>query len=74
MIDLRLHNRIVIISERNLGTIRFEQVLIDMEARAKQLERSFEPLDSVLLVRVIEARLSKAQPSSRPATAPSVLR
>ena len=49
LFDRRLHNRIVIFCEGYVGTIRFEEVLIDMKAGTKGFERCFEPLNPIIL-------------------------
>jgi hypothetical protein len=55
LLDGRLHNWIVIAGERYLGTVLFEEVLIDMEAGAEGFERGFQPLHGVLLLRMVQA-------------------
>jgi hypothetical protein len=55
VIDLGLDNGIVVVGEGNFGTVRLEQVLIDIEPRTKRLQRGFKPLDGVFLTAVIKA-------------------
>ena len=50
LVDGRFHDGIVIAGERNLWPVRFEEILIDMEARAEGFERSFQPLDRIFLL------------------------
>jgi hypothetical protein len=45
---------IVVVGEGDLGPILLEQILIDMEAGAKRLQSSFQPLDGILLLRMVE--------------------
>ena len=55
LIDGGLHNRVVIVGEGNLRPIGFEEVLVDVEAGAKALERRFQPFHRILLCRLIDA-------------------
>jgi hypothetical protein len=50
-----LYDWIVVAGERNLRAIRFEEILIDMEAGAEGFERRFEALHCVFLFRVVQA-------------------
>ena len=49
VIHFGLDDRVLIACERDLWTIRFEQILVDMESRAERFKRSFETLDGILL-------------------------
>ena len=55
LVDGGLYNRVVILRKWNLRPVRFEEILIDMEAGAEGFERGFEALDGVLLLRVVKA-------------------
>ena len=49
LVDRRFHNRVVICCERYVGAVRFEEVLVNVEAWAKRFERRFQPLHCILL-------------------------
>src|ERR1700688_2043693 len=49
LVDSRLHNRVVIRCERYVGAVRFEEVLVNVEAWAKRFECRFQPFHCVLL-------------------------
>src|ERR1017187_90780 len=51
----RLYDRVLIAGEWNLRTVGLEQVLIDMEARAKRFQRRLEPLHCIFLIAVVKA-------------------
>jgi hypothetical protein len=51
--DLDLRNRVVIFCERYVG-VRFEEVLVNMEAWAKRCERRFQPLHCIVLFRMVK--------------------
>ncbi len=55
LLDGRFHNRVVVSGERYLGPVRFEEILVDMEAWAERFERRFQPLDRILLLRAVQA-------------------
>src|ERR1700688_2723577 len=54
LVDSRLHNRVVIRCERYVGAVRFEKVLVNMEAWAKRFEGCLQPLHRVLLFRAVQ--------------------
>jgi hypothetical protein len=54
LVDGRFHNRVVICCERYVGAVRFEEVLVNMEAWAKRFERRFQPLHRILLLRAVK--------------------
>ena len=54
LVDGRFHDRVVVVGERNLRPVRFEEVLVDVEAGAERFERRFQPLHRILLFRVVE--------------------
>ena len=55
LLDGSLHNWVIVVGERYVGAIRFEKILIDVEAGAKGFEGCFQPLDRILLGRTVEA-------------------
>src|SRR5260370_21582265 len=61
LFDGRFHNRVVVSGERYVGAVRFEEVLVDMEAWAKRFERRFQPLDRILLLRAVQAFVVNAR-------------
>src|ERR1700730_10267113 len=54
LIDGSFHDRIVIMREWQIRSTGLHEVLIDMEARAERLQRSFQTLDSINLLPLIE--------------------
>src|SRR5229473_339971 len=48
LFDRCCHNRIVIFCEGYIGAVRFEEVLVNVEAWAKRFECRFQPLHCVL--------------------------
>ena len=54
LVDRRFHNRIVIFCEGYIGAVRFEEVLVNVEAWAKRFECRFQPLHCVLLFRAVQ--------------------
>jgi hypothetical protein len=54
LIDRCFYNRVVIFCERYVGSIRFEEVLVNMEAWAKGFKRRFQPLHCILLFRMVK--------------------
>jgi hypothetical protein len=54
LLDGRFHNRVVIFCERYVGPVRLEEILVNMEAWAKHLERCLQPLHRVLLFRAVQ--------------------
>ena len=54
LVDRCFHNRVVISCERYVRAIRFEEVLVNMEAWAKGFERCLQPLHRILLFRAVK--------------------
>jgi hypothetical protein len=54
LVDGCFYDRILVVGERDVWSVLLEQILIDMEAGAKRLQRSFQPFDGILLFRVVE--------------------
>ena len=55
LVDGGFHNGIVVVGERNLRPVLFEEILVDVEAGAEGFERGFQPLDGILLLRMVKA-------------------
>src|ERR1700685_4029880 len=55
LVDGRLDNGVIIGCERYVGAVRFEEVLVNMEAWAKGFQRRLQPLHCILLLRTVEA-------------------
>ena len=55
LLDGRCHNRVVISGERNVGPVRLEEILVNMEAWAEGFQSGFQPLHRILLLRAVEA-------------------
>ena len=49
LVDGGFHNGVVISAERNLRTVRLQEILIDVETRAERFERRFQPLHGIFL-------------------------
>src|SRR5438309_2737030 len=47
-------NGVIIGCERYVGAVRFEEVLVNMEAWAKGFQRRLQPLHRILLFRTVE--------------------
>jgi hypothetical protein len=54
LVDSCFHNRIVIRRERYVGAVRFEEVLVNMEAWAKGFQRRLQTLHRILLLRAVK--------------------
>jgi hypothetical protein len=54
LIDRRFHNRVVIFREGYVRAIRLEEILVNMEARAKGFQRRLQSLHRVLLLRAVQ--------------------
>jgi hypothetical protein len=54
------HNGVLIRSERNLWSVVFEEILVNVEAGAKSLQRGLQAFDGVLLLRVVKALIVHA--------------
>src|SRR5208282_2304426 len=55
LLDGRFHNRVVVFREGYVGTIRLEQILVDVKAGAEGFQSGFQPLDRILLLRAVQA-------------------
>jgi hypothetical protein len=55
LVDGRVNQLVIVPGKRNLGPIRLEEVLVDVEAFAEGLECGLQPLHRILLFIVIEA-------------------
>ncbi len=66
LVDSGLHDRVVIVGKRDLRPVRFEEILVDMKAWAKGFERGFQPLDCILLFRVVKAFVVDAGNTAAP--------
>ena len=60
LVDCGFDNWIVVIVERNLGPVRFEEILVDVEAGAERLKRSLQPLDGIFLLGAVQALVVNA--------------
>src|SRR6202453_2212864 len=47
-------NGVIICCERYVGAVRFEEVLVNMEAWAKGFQRRLQPLHRILLLRAVK--------------------
>src|ERR1700676_1379889 len=54
LVSSRFDNGVIICCERYVGAIRFEEVLVNMEAWAKRLEGRFQPLHRILLLGAVK--------------------
>src|SRR5579863_10044271 len=54
LVNSRFDNGVIICSERYVGAVRFEEVLVNMEAWAKRFERCLQSLDRILLLRAVK--------------------
>ena len=54
LVNSRLDNGVIICCERYVGAVRFEEVLVNMEAWAKRFERRLQPLHCILLFRAVK--------------------
>src|ERR1700677_2121615 len=55
LLDDRCHNRVVIFCEGYVGAVRFEQILVNVEAWAESFQSGFQPFYRILLLRAVEA-------------------
>ena len=55
LIDRRFDNGVIVCSEWYVGAVRFEEVLVNMEAWAKGFQRRLQPLHRKLLLRAVKA-------------------
>ena len=55
LVDGRFDDWVVVVCEGDLGPVLLEQVLIDVKAGAKGLQRSLQPFDGIFLFRMVEA-------------------
>src|ERR1035437_7066683 len=63
LIDCRCHNRIVVLGKWNVGAVRLEEVLVNMEAWAKCFQRGLQPLHRVLLLGAVKTLVVHASNS-----------
>src|SRR6202023_2720371 len=54
LLNSRFDNGVIICCERDIGSIRFEEVLVNMEAWAKAFQRRLQPLHRILLLRAVK--------------------
>ena len=54
LVDRCFDNRVIIFCERYVGAVRFEEVLVNMEAWAKGFQRRLQPLHRILLFRAVK--------------------
>src|SRR5580700_10782165 len=54
LVNSRLDNGVIICCEGYVGAVRFEEVLVNMEAWAKGFQRRLQPLHRVLLFRAVK--------------------
>src|SRR5580700_7538480 len=54
LVDSGLDNGVIICCERYVGAVRFEEVLVNMEAWAKGFQRCLQPLHRILLLRAVK--------------------
>src|SRR5208282_2942309 len=54
LFDGRFHNRVVVFGEGYVGPVRLEEILVDVEAGAKRLQRRLQPLYCIFLFRSVE--------------------
>src|SRR5580704_4522886 len=54
LVNSRFDNGVIICCERYVGAVRFEEVLVNMEAGAKGFQRRLQPLHRILLLRAVE--------------------
>ena len=54
LVDRRFDNGVIICCERYVGAVRFEEVLVNMEAWAKGFQRRLQPLHCILLFRAVK--------------------
>src|SRR5579863_6122012 len=54
LFDRCFYNRVIICCERYVGAVRFEEVLVNMEAWAKGFQRRLQPLHRIFLLRAVK--------------------
>src|SRR3984885_3324246 len=54
LVNSRLDNGVIICCERYVGAVRFEEVLVNMEAWTKGFHRRLQALHRILLLRAVE--------------------
>ena len=54
LVNGRFDNGVIICCERYVGAVRFEEVLVNMEAWAKGFQRRLQPLHCILLLRAVK--------------------
>ena len=60
LVDSGFDNWIVVAGKRNLGPVRFEEILVDVEAGAERLESGLQPLDGIFLLAAVKALVVNA--------------
>ena len=55
LVDRSFHNRVFIVGEWDVGSVRFEEVLVDVESGSERFERCFKTLDGIFLLDAVEA-------------------
>src|ERR1700722_15415356 len=54
LVERGFDNGVIICCEGYVGAVRFEEILVNMEAWAKRFEGRFQPLHRILLLRAVE--------------------
>ncbi len=54
LVDGGVYNRIAILGKGDVGAVRFEEILIDVEAGTEGFQGRFEPLNRIFLFRVVK--------------------
>src|ERR1700686_3021860 len=54
LVNSRFDNGVIVCCERYVWAVRFEEVLVNMEAWAKGLRRRLQPLHRILLLRAVK--------------------
>src|SRR5271170_1120880 len=54
LVNSRFDNGVIVCCERYVGAVRFEEILVNMEAWAKGFQRRLQPLHRILLLRAVE--------------------
>ena len=55
LLDGRFHNRVVIFCERYVGPVRFEEILVNVEAWAEGFQSGFQSFHRIFLLRAVKA-------------------
>ena len=54
LVNCGFDNGVIICCERYVGAVRFEEVLVNMEAWTKGFQRRLQPLHCILLLRAVK--------------------